>query len=65
MKNHNQKSIAYKFSIPFTVFAIFWLSALAQAENIEKAWLGIATSKIDEVVATQLDLPEGVGAAVK
>ena len=38
---------------------------MAQAENVEKAWLGIATSKIDEVVATQLDLPEGVGAAVK
>lgn len=38
---------------------------MAKAENVEKAWLGIATSKIDEVVATQLDLPEGVGAAVK
>ena len=65
MKNYKQKSIAYKFSIPFTLSAIFWLSALAKAENFEKAWLGIATSKIDAVVATQLDLPEGVGAAVK
>jgi len=65
MKNHKQKSIAHKLLIPFTVSAISWSSIMAQAENVEKAWLGIATSKIDEVVATQLDLPEGVGAAVK
>jgi len=65
MKNHKQKSIAHKLLIPFTVSAISWSSIMAKAENVEKAWLGIATSKIDEVVATQLDLPEGVGAAVK
>ena len=65
MKNYKQKSIAYKFSITFTLSAIFWLSALAKAENFEKAWLGIATSKIDAVMATQLDLPEGVGVAIK
>ena len=65
MKNHKQKSIAHKLLIPFTVSAISWSSIMAKAENVEKAWLGIASSKIDEVVATQLDLPEGVGAAVK
>ncbi len=29
------------------------------------AWLGVATAPVDEVVAAQLDLPEGIGAAVK
>ena len=29
------------------------------------AWLGVATAPVDAVVAAQLDLPEGIGAAVK
>ena len=28
-------------------------------ENSKPAWLGIVTSKVDPIVATQLDLPEG------
>lgn len=31
----------------------------------DPAWLGVATASVDEIVATQLDLPKGVGAAVK
>ena len=34
-------------------------------ENSKPAWLGIVTSKVDPIVATQLDLPEGTGAAIK
>ena len=34
-------------------------------ETPQPAWLGVATAPVDEVVAAQLDLPEGIGAAVK
>ena len=34
-------------------------------ENSKPALLGIVTSKVDPIVATQLDLPEGTGAAIK
>jgi len=34
-------------------------------ETTQPAWLGVATAPVDEVVAAQLDLPEGIGAAVK
>jgi len=39
----------------------------ASANEISQgeAWLGVATAPVDEVVAAQLDLPEGIGAAVK
>jgi hypothetical protein len=29
------------------------------------AWLGVASSSVDELIATQLDLPEGVGVAIR
>ena len=65
MRNHKPKSIANKLLIPFTVSCIFLAITMSNAEDIERAWLGIASSKIDAVLASQLDLPEGVGAAVK
>ena len=65
MRNHKPKSIANKLLIPFTVSGIFLAITMSNAEDIERAWLGIASSKIDAVLASQLDLPEGVGAAVK
>ena len=34
-------------------------------ETTQPAWLGVATAPVDAVVAAQLDLPEGIGAAVK
>ena len=37
----------------------------AAGEGEKQAYLGVATAPVDEVVAAQLDLPEGVGAAVK
>ena len=65
MKNHKRQSIANMLLIPFTVSATFLAITMSNAEDIEKAWLGIASSKVDAVLASQLDLPEGVGAAVK
>ena len=65
MNTHKQKNIIIKLLLSFMVCINFFVNAMAAAEQIEKAWLGIATSKVDEVLAAQLDLPDGVGAAVK
>ena len=65
MNSYKQKSVTCKLLLHFSVAMFFCVNALAFTEQFEKAWLGIATGKIDAVLATQLDLPEGVGAAVK
>ncbi len=39
--------------------------AAEPGEGKTQPWLGVATAPVDEVAAAQLDLPEGVGAAVK
>ena len=50
MRNHKPKSIANKLLIPFTVSGIFLAITMSNAEDIERAWLGIASSKIDAVL---------------
>ena len=65
MNTHKQKHIIIKFLLSFTVCINFFVNAMAATKQIEKAWLGIATAKVDEVLAAQLDLPDGVGATVK
>ncbi|MBT7982612.1 MAG: PDZ domain-containing protein [Akkermansiaceae bacterium] len=67
MKSNKQNRVNSKLLLPFSITILFCANALAftETEQPEKAWLGIATAKVEAVLAAQLDLPEGIGAAVK
>ena len=60
-KTVNMRIITFVTSYIF-FSCLFFSSA---EENSKPAWLGIVTSKVDPIIATQLDLPEGTGAAIK
>ncbi len=53
-----------KASILLSCVALSFTPCLGE-EKKKPAWLGIVTSKVDPIISSQLDLPEGVGAAIK
>ncbi len=53
-----------KASILLSCVALSFTPCLGE-EKKKPAWLGIVNSKVDPIISSQLDLPEGVGAAIK
>ena len=66
MKNMKTKTVNKRIITLVTSYIFFSCLFFSSAEeNSKPAWLGIVTSKVDPIIATQLDLPEGTGAAIK
>lgn len=62
--NYNQ-IIRKSFSYTCLIFVSIYCVSSCLAEESKQAWLGVVTAKVEPILADQLDLPVGAGAAVK
>ena len=62
--NHNQTVRKFYNHINLIIVSIYCVSS-SLADETKQAWLGVVTAKVEPILANQLDLPEGTGAAVK
>lgn len=62
--NYNQIIRQRTKCISLLIFSIYGIS-ISIAKESKQSWLGVVTAKVEPILADQLDLPQGAGAAVK
>ena len=62
--NHNQNVRNFYNKINLIIISTYCIST-SLADETKQAWLGVVTAKVEPILANQLDLQEGTGAAVK